>query len=351
MNRIAYKHILLFLLILSTGYMQAQDETNIMDNNINWQNRSKVFYKVWPLENDEGYHITKTQHIFIIDNQVYIMELPHGESRVYKIKELEYHGDSIITAMVDFDYMASEQYPDILAGHRTVGWKEMHNPGKSIKQVVFTKDKSTLLWTLDIEDFAPDSPLWIDNYDILPSGYYYQNQATTPHNPDNENFQPAERTVFSGQYKLDEKPIEITPKTKGSKKTVRPYEGTWLEITKTAIGDVVYDYPPSDEGVGYEHLTIKVKNNVLTVIDHAMEDSEESSEAETALFYPNSGVYRFHPWAGLCYEFKWIDKEKHICQWTIYRINWNTHTAHITAQKSYINKAHNNLPVITYDWE
>ncbi|NDW19590.1 hypothetical protein D0T53_11800 [Dysgonomonas sp. 216] len=332
--------------------IQAENEVKTMDNSINWKNRSKVFYTTWKGEDGKGYHVSKTRRIFIVDDQVFIREFIHGDSRMYKIQELNYQGDSVITAMIDFDYMAFAQYPDVLAGRQTLDWKEMHNPGKSIKKIVLTKDKSTLLWSINTEDFASDSSLWIDSYDILPSGHYYQNQRTTPHNPDNENFLPIEKPLFSGKYELDEEPIEIDLNTKTYKTMEHPYEGTWLHISKTDIGDVVYDYPARhDESNSYDRLIIKIKGDVIAVRYLNSMSMTDSIKFDRVLFYPNSGSYRFYPWAEMCYEFKWIDKKKHICQWTIYHINWNTRHTSIWGQRTYINKAYNNLPVITYDWE
>jgi asparagine N-glycosylation enzyme membrane subunit Stt3 len=120
-----------------------------------------------------------------------------------------------------------------------------------------------------------------------------------------------------------------------------PYEATWVKITETENGYVIYDYPSLwDDGETHSPIKIIVTGNQfihITYSDDAMIytfNNVESCE-------DNSYFFKF----GNRYRFKWIDKEKHIAQWIVYSGDSRVQTRYY-----YIDSLYNTFPIVKYEW-
>ncbi|MDR2970740.1 MAG: hypothetical protein LBU83_02250 [Bacteroidales bacterium] len=322
----------------TTDDAASMEETKPQE--INDLNNRMVFYLIW--EESGEYRISKSQRIFIVENSVLIEEIPH-EPLNYRIENIEYHGDSVIKIALDTRLIAWRYYSELLAGE-DIEWYEIDDP-ENERTVTFTKNKSTYIWSY--QNGSRKLNL-IDTYDVLPSGYYYTNKRTTFHNPDKENFLESEQPVLKGVFDLNEKPRKIEVGTEEYNNMERPYEGTWLMITMTDIGYVVYDYPAWDDREVHtsdRHTPdrISVYDRLLT---HMSWDNTllEDNHYDEVCVYTKDGSFLFWTYNWF-YSFKWIDKKKHIAQWTRYD------DERIEQQEYYINKEYNNFPIIMYDWD
>lgn len=306
---------------------------------IDW-NSYRVFYAI--LENDGGYHISKSLRMFIIDEKLVIEEIPH-EPFVYAITGFEKISGSLIHATLDNRIMSWQYYGDLLSSER-LHWYKTERSGETVMKL--TKNESTLIWSV-VYDEAPARVRFIDSYDVLLSGYYYQNQRTKLHDPANEDFRKPKRSKQAGVFDLDEKPIVITADSGEYERIEKSFNGKWLEITMTDIGYVVYDYPSwFDDGKTHSPISIEIDGDTLTSIFPS--DPADVSRIEQVMIYSSDNSFCFKV-RDFYYSFKWIDKDKRICQWTqYYEQNGNIS---IWNQNYYINEDCNEFPVIMYDWE
>jgi len=295
----------------------------------------RVFYLVW--EENGAYRISKSQRIFIVDDLVLIEEIPH-EPFNYRIKNIEYRGDSVMKITLDARVVAWKYYSELLAGEE-IEWYEIDHPEDEYT-VTFTKDKSTYIWSYQNADRKLKL---IDTYDILPSGHYYANQRTVFHNPNNESFHRQEQSILNGVFDLNEKPHKVEVNTEEYKNMERPYEGSWQMITMTDIGYVVYDHPDWDDEKRHSPDIISVYNKLVTHRQYGqLVDDNFYDEVNV---YTKDGSFYFKLVYDYSYSFKWINKEKHIAQWTRYYNEKIIHQGH------YISRQYNTFPIIMYDWD
>jgi hypothetical protein len=122
--------------------------------------------------------------------------------------------------------------------------------------------------------------------------------------------------------------------------SLKPYEATWFELTETDSGYVVYNYPSRwNDGETKNPLTIIVKKNQFTCIsfsDTVMTYTFENVEKRDDIYF-----FRVENF----YEFKWIDKEKHIAQWIDFYGDGTPITNYF-----YIDSVYNVYPIIDYEW-
>ena len=163
---------------------------------------------------------------------------------------------------------------------------------------------------------------------------------------DPSDFHHKEKPTPKGIFDLREEPVAVKVKTEEYNKMERPYVGAWLMITMTDVGYVVYNYPQweGDEGHTPEVINVLDNYNILT---HKSWNNEllEDTVFDTVWIYAKDGSFYFKC-DNFLYSFKWIDKDKHIAQWTQYDKNKK-----ILQQENYVNKKHNKFPVIMYDWD
>ena len=318
----------------------STDGTKQQDN-IDLNNR-KVFYLVFG-ETGE-YRISKTQRIFIIDEKLLIEEIPH-EPITYKIRNIEYRGDSVMKITLHTKIVGWKYYSNLLAGEE-INWIDINDEiewfGNKVKDettVTLKKDKRTYIWSYQ----GYRNLKIIDTYDILPSGHYYANQHTVFHNPDNENFHQKEWQNPKGVFDLIEKPLIVKVDTEEYNNMERPYEGKWLMITMTDIGYVVYDYPQWEGEEGHTPDIIDLQDKTLTYMSWTNELSDYPPLEEVLVFVKDGSSYLQMGESG--FSFKWIDKENRIAQWTMYR------EEKILQQGYYVNEAYNHFPMIMYDWD
>ena len=291
----------------------------------------RVLYCVW--EKNGGYHISKRDGMFIVDNKLVIVDIPH-EPFNYAIKRIEYQGDSVITAVLDNLVLEWKYFGDLLKGEKLHWMAVERDEDEQIMTMV--KDPETLIWSVN----GVNGSLFIDTYDIIPSGHYYQNQTTTRHDPDNENFLPVEWVAPTGVFDLDETPRTIAVDSDEYREMEKPFEGKWLELTMTDIGYVVYDYPELDEGKTHSPDFIEVKNNTVTRM-YAHGELATNPFDEIMVWSEDASYYM------PCNSFKWIDRERHIAVWTDYYPS----EKRTVNQGVYIKEEFNTYPVVMFDWE
>ena len=163
-------------------------------------------------------------------------------------------------------------------------------------------------------------------------------------NPDNEVFLKPEKPTPTGIFDIREEPVPVIFNSETYNNMEHPFEGSWLMITMTDIGYVVYDYPDWDDDEEHTPDIINVTDNILT---HRSWNNEflEDTVFDEFWVYPKDGSFYF-PCDNFLYSFKWIDKEKYIAQWTQYNKD-----KRILHQEYYINRTYNKFPIIMYDWD
>ena len=121
----------------------------------------------------------------------------------------------------------------------------------------------------------------------------------------------------------------------------KPYEATWLELEKTDNGYVVYNYPSrwGDRNTQSPEKII-VKGSKLTRITFS--DDVFGFHIDSVKIEPDSS---FLLYAGHNYRFRWIDKEKHIAQWTTHYYDGRVGNIYL-----YVDSLYNTFPIIDFDW-
>jgi hypothetical protein len=316
--------------VATTDYSGPPAETDLVLDN------RRVFYCAWQDDNGD-YRVSKSDMMVIVDDKLIIVEIPH-EPTNYAIKSITYRGDSLITAILDATVEGSVYYGRLLKGEK-LRWWDMSGDEGGETVMTMTKDPETLIWTAD----GIRGKHYIDTYDIIPSGHYYQNQTTMRHDPDNEDFLPAERVEPKGVFDLDETPETIAVDSDDYLGMDKPFEGRWLELTMTDIGYVVYDYPVLEDYGDSDHHSpdiIEIENNMQRrYYAHGESDTNVFDEV---MVWPVSSSYY------ICnHSFKWIDRERHIGEWTEYYPG----EKRVARQGVYIKEAFNTFPVVMFDWE
>ena len=138
--------------------------------------------------------------------------------------------------------------------------------------------------------------------------------------------------IDESEPKVEEPTVEETSKP--------PYEATWMRITKTKNGYVVYNYPNLWDNEETESpMMIIIKDKQLIDISYSDEDMTYTFDYVEKCA---DGSYYFG--IGNNYRFKWIDKEKHIAQWIIYSGN------DIQTDYYYIDSLYNKYPIVDFEW-
>jgi hypothetical protein len=127
----------------------------------------------------------------------------------------------------------------------------------------------------------------------------------------------------------------------------KPYEGTWLELTKTDEGYIVYNYPSLwDDGETINPRSITIRNDSLIRVTFS-DDVGRYSLKEVNVEKCEDGSYLFP--VGNYYRFTWVDREKYIACWTIYY--GNEPTLRKMSDYLYIDNRFNSYPVIDFEWD
>ena len=118
------------------------------------------------------------------------------------------------------------------------------------------------------------------------------------------------------------------------------YETTWMELTKTDSGYVVYNYPDLEDDNFKTPQKIVLKGDSIIWITYSempIIDTCNSVQelADEEYFFP----------VGNHYKFEWSDKEKHIAKWTIYYGD-----ERILSNRLYIDSVYNTYQVIDDKW-
>lgn len=125
------------------------------------------------------------------------------------------------------------------------------------------------------------------------------------------------------------------------KGTNKPYETTWLEITKVDSGYVVYNYPHLlNDGETKSPNIIKVKDNNLTWITFSDEPISYKLNDINCL---SDTTYMFK--VGNFFKFDYINKINHIAKWSIYHGD-----DRLMSDYLYVDSLYNSFPIIDFDW-
>ena len=128
-------------------------------------------------------------------------------------------------------------------------------------------------------------------------------------------------------------------------KVHKPYEATWMELTKTSNGFVVYKY--SDPNIT-ENTDFKTTQNIIVRNDSIIWVTYNEMPIirifNKVQNYENS-KYSF--FTSNKYQFEWYDKEKHIARWIIYYKDGER----IMSDELYIDSLYNTYPIVDFNWE
>ncbi|MDR0518285.1 MAG: hypothetical protein LBH25_14730 [Fibromonadaceae bacterium] len=126
----------------------------------------------------------------------------------------------------------------------------------------------------------------------------------------------------------------------------KPYEATWMELSKVGDSYVVYNYPSrwGDRKTKSPEI-IKVQGNQLTWITFSDDimtylfDKVEKRDNDSYFF----GI-------GNRFLFQWVDKKKHIAKWTVYygRKYSGEDDLRIMSSYLYIDSLYNTFPIVDY---
>ena len=126
--------------------------------------------------------------------------------------------------------------------------------------------------------------------------------------------------------------------------TKNPYEATWLKITKTDSGYVVYNYPSLwDDGKTKTPYIIRVQGDSMTWITYIEKPAVDNFENIVKL---SDNSYEFKFKIGNNYRFDYIDKTNHIAKWSRYYSYGK-----LQAEYMCVDSLYNTFPVIEFKWE
>ena len=123
-------------------------------------------------------------------------------------------------------------------------------------------------------------------------------------------------------------------------KVHKPYEATWMELTETDSGYVVYNYPHLFLNTQSPYKII-VKNDTLTWVSFADSISSYSCNKIQSL-----GYEKYYFPVSNHFQFEWFNKEKHIARWIIFNGYEKIQTQYL-----YIDSLYNTYPIVDFDWE
>ena len=127
----------------------------------------------------------------------------------------------------------------------------------------------------------------------------------------------------------------------GTTRKPKPYETTWLKISETDSGYVVYNYPNLwNDGETQSPYTIIVGGERVTMITFS--DDVFGFPIDSVKMEPDSSFFIY---ARNNYRFRWIDEENHIAQWTTHYMDgrvWNSYL--------YVDSLYNTFPIVDFDW-
>lgn len=134
--------------------------------------------------------------------------------------------------------------------------------------------------------------------------------------------------------------IITTNITQTKSKLQKPYEATWMELTKTDSGYIIYNYPNLNFNMQSPFKMI-FKNDTLTRITYY--DTIRIFSCDNTKNLDNE---KFYFPVGNHYQFEWFDKEHHIARWVFFNGN-----KEIQAKYLFIDSLYNTYPIVNFVWE
>ena len=126
---------------------------------------------------------------------------------------------------------------------------------------------------------------------------------------------------------------------------IKPYEATWLRISETDDGYVIYNYLSLWDDKTIAPMSITIRNDFLIWVTYH-DDVGRYSLKKVNIEERKNGSY-FFP-VGNQFLFIWYDKKNHIAQWKIYG---DVEKDEPLTDYLYIDSRYNTFPIVDYEWD
>jgi hypothetical protein len=130
--------------------------------------------------------------------------------------------------------------------------------------------------------------------------------------------------------------------------TKAPYEATWLQVTKTDNGYVIYNYPSWHDAMSIKPVIIRVRGDSLIILSYREYIFLRFSNIELLNENSYSMLNEREVGGEVCttyIRFNYIDKDKRIAKWTI-----SQNEGYIMIEEIYVDSSYNTFPIVDYKW-
>jgi hypothetical protein len=134
----------------------------------------------------------------------------------------------------------------------------------------------------------------------------------------------------------------------------KPYEATWLQLTKIDNGYVIYNYPILDNEKLKTMIIHRVEGDSLIFIDYKEIDTfkfrnvEHLNENSYSMLDFNDSVRVCGVVCTTFIRFDYVNKDKHIAKWKLSQCGSGGSTI---IENTFIDSSYNTFPIIDYNWE
>lgn len=322
-----------------TDTVAQTTQTDVKSAPIRMIPNRRVFYPVFETK-DSSYYVSKRAFFMIHEDHILFDELDMTHC-TFRLSEIEYQGKLNINLRLSAETGTYYHHYKWIRPHgEPLEWREINIPWYG-DRIRLEKDPNTLIWTIYLNN-GTHQHKWrvIESYDILASGYKYENQAMCRHNPEQEKFDrppdPSPESVMTSGMAYTEKSVNDEDYL-SDPDTYRPFDGRWLELGEADTCFAVYKYwDESGQDRKYLPTTIEVRDTVLYYSSYW----EDFDTAFDSVRYYDDGTV----WLNNCFAIRWEDKEKGLARWTLYYSDGRVMNDYL-----YIREDLNKYPVVDYD--